>query len=148
MDPPFSNSYLINTLGAASQSMPIVTAYDTLGQEGLSHSLTQTGAKAIFLDPHLLPNLIKPLEKATEVKYVIYNTEAPVSQDNIDKLKRAHDRVRIISFDELVELGKQTPVDPVPPNREDLMGIMYTSGSTGTPKGVILKHKNVVAGGT
>lgn len=143
----FSAKWLAMAHGAGSQSMTIVTAYDTLGQDGLTHSLVQTHAKAIFLDPHLLPQLMNPLEKATEVQYVIYNTEAPVKQEHIDKLKEKHERLTIISFDDLLKLGIEKKHDPVPPTPEDLMGIMYTSGSTGPPKGVPLLHKAVVAAG-
>lgn len=130
---------------AVSQSMPIVTAYDTLGEEGLKHSLVATKAKAIFLDPHLLPTLIKPLKEATEIKFVIWNSQNDVKQENIDLLKKAHDHLTILSFEELRKLGEENPVDPVPPSPEDLCCIMYTSGSTGAPKGVPLKHKAVVA---
>lgn len=140
-----SAKWLAMAHGAGSQSMTIVTAYDTLGQEGLTHSLVQTHAKAVFLDPHLLPQLMNPLEKATDVHYVIYNTEASVKQEHIDKLKEKHERMTIISFDDLVKLGQEKKHDPVPPSPEDLMGIMYTSGSTGPPKGVPLLHKAVVA---
>lgn len=140
-----SAHWLATGHGAASQSMPIVTAYDTLGEEGLKHSLVQTKAKAIFLDPHLLPTLINPLKEATEIKYVIWNSQNEVNQDNIDKLKKAHERLTILSFEELRKLGEDNPVAPVPPSPEDLCCIMYTSGSTGPPKGVPLKHKAVVA---
>ena len=133
--------------GAASQSMAIVTAYDTLGEEGLRHSMVATKAKAIFLDPHLLPTLGNVLKDATEIRHVIYNTQNQVKQDHIDKLKSAFPHVNILSVEELRKLGEENPVDPVPPAPEDLCCIMYTSGSTGTPKGVPLKHKHVVASG-
>lgn len=142
-----SANWLAISHGCASQSMPIVTAYDTLGQSGLTHSLVQTEAKAIFLDPHLLTQLITPLKEAIEVRAIIYNTESPVKQEDIDKLKSAHERLRIISIDDLVKLGEENPIDPNPAGPEDLCGIMYTSGSTGTPKGVPLLHKNVIAAG-
>lgn len=125
--------------------MPIVTAYDTLGEEGLRHSLVATKAKAIYLDPHLLPTLIKPLEEATDIKYVIWNSQNEVKQENIDKLKKAHDRLTILSIEELRKLGEENPVEPVAPKPEDLCCIMYTSGSTGAPKGVPIKHKAVIA---
>jgi len=139
-----SAHWLATAHGAVSQSMPIVTAYDTLGEEGLKHSLVATKAKAIFLDPHLLPTLINPLKEAKEIKYVIWNSQNDVKQDNIDTLKKAHDHLTIMSFEELRMLGEKNPVDPVPPTAEDLCCIMYTSGSTGPPKGVPLKHKAVV----
>ncbi len=46
-----SANWLAMSHGAAAQSMPIVTAYDTLGEEGLRHSMVATRAKCIFLDP-------------------------------------------------------------------------------------------------
>ena len=128
-----------------SQSIPIATAYDSLGEDGLSHSLVQTGSRAIFCDAHLLPKLIKPLPKAKDIAHVIYNTDEEVKQENLNKLRSAHDHLTILSFDELRELGEQNPVDPVPPQPEDLCCIMYTSGTTGPPKGVPLKHKSVIA---
>lgn len=131
--------------GAVSQSIPIATAYDTLGEEGVKHSLIQTGAKAIYCDPQLLPTLINPLKEAKEVKHVIYNSEGEFKQENIDKLKAAVDYLTVLSFDELHQLGKDNPIEPTPPGPEDLCCIMYTSGTTGPPKGVPIKHKAVLA---
>jgi long-chain acyl-CoA synthetase len=48
--------------------MPIITAYDTLGEEGLTHSLQETNAVAIFLDGHLIKSIVKPLSKTKDVK--------------------------------------------------------------------------------
>ena len=125
--------------------MPIVTAYDTLGEEGLTHSLYQTHANAIFLDPSLLPKIIKPLKRATDVQFVIYESEAEVKPEHIDQLKESHPHLTVLSFNELREMGEENPIDPTPPQPEDLCCVMYTSGSTGAPKGVMLKHRNVVA---
>jgi long-chain acyl-CoA synthetase len=91
--------------------------------------------------------LINPLKEAKEIRYVIWNSDNQAKPENIEKLKKAHDRLTILSIEELRQMGKANPVDPVPPKPEDLCCIMYTSGSTGTPKGVPLKHSNVVAAG-
>ena len=128
-----------------SQSMPIVTAYDTLGEEAVAHSMVQTRAKALYTEPHLLKTLINPFKTVQDVKYVIYNTEGEVKDEDIKALTDAHAHVSVMSFEELRKLGEDNPVDTVPPKPEDLCCIMYTSGSTGTPKGVLLKHSNVVA---
>ena len=131
---------------AASQSMSIVTAYATLGEEGLIHSLKETEAKAIFVDPQLISSLLVPLNRAASVRFVIYHGEP--KKEHVAKLKSMHSHLEIISYDTLTELGKANPVPPVPPKPSDIACIMYTSGSTGPPKGVLLTHRNVIAAGT
>lgn len=142
-----SQHWLAMSHGAASQSMPVVTAYDTLGEEGLKYSMVATSAKAIFLDPHLLPTLGNVLQEAKDIRYVIWNNQHQIQQTHLEQLKSAHPEIQVMSFEELRKLGEENMVDPVPPATEDLCCIMYTSGSTGTPKGVPLKHKAVVAAG-
>jgi long-chain acyl-CoA synthetase len=144
---PFMNIWrnLLILIAAVTQSMPIVTSYATLGEEGFTTSLTQTGAKAIFIDPDLLSKLTNPLKTAPDIKFIIYNDQHPISQSSIDNLKSSYPYLTILSLTELQTLGEANPVDPVPPHPEDLCCIMYTSGTTGSPKGVPLKHRNVIA---
>ena len=129
-----------------SQSMAIVTAYDTLGEEGLRHSLVSTKTKAIFLEPHLMKMLAKTLKDADSIKYVIYNDAShKPKEEDVEELKKFE--VEVLSYEELRRMGSFNPVDPTPPTPDDLCCIMYTSGSTGLPKGVPLKHRHVVAAG-
>lgn len=140
-----SPKWLAMSHGACSQSMPMVTAYDTLGEEGLKHSMQQTNAKAIFLDGTLLKKLIKPLKDLPDVKHVIYNKEAAeFDEGDVKKLKDAHPNITLVEFDDFVKTGADKPVEPVPPSADELCCIMYTSGSTGAPKGVMIKHSNVI----
>ncbi|KAF2705175.1 long-chain-fatty-acid-CoA ligase 1 [Pleomassaria siparia CBS 279.74] len=133
--------------GALSQSMTIVTAYDTLGEEGLSHSLKQTNAKVIFVDPALLPRVTKAINQAKDVQAIIYNEDATpsIDQKHVTALKETHPNVSLYSFSEFLATASGE-IDPVPPVADDLACIMYTSGSTAAPKGVLLKHRTVVAG--
>lgn len=129
--------------------MAVVTAYDTLGEEGLRVSLVSTKAKAIYLEPHLLHTFIKTLSAVKSIEYIILNTnnDDEIRAEDLEILKASHDHITVLKFEDLRRLGEENPVDPVPPTREDLACIMYTSGSGGPPKGVPLKHKAVVAAG-
>ena len=42
--------------------------------------------------------------------------------------------VRVLSWDEMLALGRGAPAEAIPPKPEDLCTIMYTSGTTGNPK--------------
>lgn len=138
-----SERWLASAHGAASQSMPIVTAYDTLGEAAIRHALLATKPKLVYLEPHLIPTLTNTLDDA-DVRVVVYNDEHDVSQDHLDELRAAHEHLEVLSFSALVELGSENLVAPVPPKADDLCCIMYTSGTTGNPKGVLLTHKNIV----
>lgn len=125
--------------------MTIVTAYDTLGEEGLKHSIVQTGSTAIFLDPSLLKSLIGILRSVPSIKHIIYNTDTEIDQQLLDQLHSEFIHINVQSIEDLRKQGEENPVDPVPPKPEDLCCIMYTSGTTGPPKGVPLTHANVIA---
>ncbi|QSS48670.1 acyl-CoA synthetase [Histoplasma capsulatum var. duboisii H88] len=140
-----SDRWLAVAHGAISQSMPIVTSYDTLGEEGLRHSAVEAGSKALFTDPQLLGSVAKLLADAKCIRVVIYNKTCLLQEEALSSLKSVHPTVTVISFEELRKLGEDHPVEPVPPDAEDMGMIMYTSGATGPPKGVSLKHKHVVA---
>lgn len=133
--------------GVVSQSMSVVTSYETLGEEGLKYSLVATRSKAIFVDSPLLVSLEKPLKEAADIQFVIYNCTRDLDVEKLNELKNTYPGITFLDYEELKRLGEDNPAEPVTPEAEDLCCIMYTSGSTGAPKGVPLKHKNLVAAG-
>ncbi|CDU25260.1 related to long-chain-fatty-acid-CoA ligase [Sporisorium scitamineum] len=127
------------------QNIPFCTAYETLGEEGLQHSLNEPEVVGVFTNAELLPTLANVIGNTETVKYVIYD-----GKPDEKHLSRVRDAVsarqgKVITLDELLQEGKANPAEGNLPTRDDVACIMYTSGSTAAPKGVILTHGNLVA---
>ncbi|KAF9904998.1 long-chain fatty acid-CoA ligase [Lobosporangium transversale] len=138
-----SANWLLLAHGAFTQSITIVTAYDTLGEDGLLHSMNEAEITVAYTNADLLNTIKNVAGKCPTLKKIVYDGDAKAS--DVIALKEAHPHLELITLEELKQLGVDNPVEPTPPAAKDYCCIMYTSGSTGNPKGVLLTHGNLVA---
>ncbi|MBM0741616.1 AMP-binding protein [Phormidium sp. CLA17] len=62
-----------------------------------------------------------------------------------DETPDEDERLKVLNFHQLLELGIGQTLQPVPAQRDDLATLMYTSGTSGKPKGVMLSHGNLLS---
>ncbi|KAI7853605.1 hypothetical protein BDC45DRAFT_550136 [Circinella umbellata] len=139
-----SVEWMLMAHGAFSQSISIVTAYDTLGPEGLLHSINETGSTVCFINGDQLTTLEKIIDHCPTITRIIYR-DVEVNTESIERLRKNPQIHHVIPFEEVRIIGQANPVEPVKPSSQDICCIMYTSGTTGNPKGVVLTHGNIVA---
>jgi long-chain acyl-CoA synthetase len=126
--------------------MSVITAYDSLGSSGLEHSLVQTQAEVMYIDPYLLKTAAEPLKKSKVHTLIVNEASIFGGSELLEEFKTSHPKIKVISFEDLCKAGQSEMVNPVYPEPDDLYCVMYTSGSGGVPKGVRIAHRNLIAG--
>ncbi|KAH9985899.1 long-chain-fatty-acid-CoA-ligase [Russula vinacea] len=141
-----SLSWQYLSYGCASISTIVATAYDTLGESGLQHSLSEPECVGIFTNAELLPVVTKVIAAVPSLRVVIYDGQPQGSV--LSEITSSREGLTVHSLDALRELGRGLPLGSTEsrvPSSDDVACIMYTSGTSAQPKGVVIKHSNLIA---
>lgn len=127
----------------------VVTAYTTLDDEAILHSIQQTEVRILVVSQKFAKRIPNIIESAPLVETVIILDEPlPGCLDEISALKSLLGTTnvkQIISYEAILARGDgaEESISSVP-TANDIAVLMYTSGSTGKAKGVMLSHSNIV----
>lgn len=135
--------------GAMSQSMVVGTCYATLGEDAVISAVNEMEATALLVNWKKAESFYKRAKEMPSLATIIASTNELGENGTVwkpDDGEKSDNKVRVVSYDEIIETGKKSDKDVTPPKPEDVAVIMYTSGSTGKPKGVVMKHSHLVAG--
>uniref|UniRef100_A0A383V8E2 AMP-dependent synthetase/ligase domain-containing protein n=1 Tax=Tetradesmus obliquus TaxID=3088 RepID=A0A383V8E2_TETOB len=134
--------WMVSMQGCNRTSLQCVPLYDTLGDKAIEYVLGHSEAKFVVAAGAKLAGLAKSLKGVKgQLLGVAYWGEAPQEAQNAITAAG----VKLLSWQQLLQLGADNPRDEVPPSAQDLCTIMYTSGTTGNPKGVMHSHGGVMS---
>lgn len=122
----------------------VVTAYESLDQNGLLASVVETEASYVFADSNTYSKLVKFCGSGLNIKGIILSSQEDKEKISLQD-KKFMDSYKITTLDELVAIGEENPVPPASAGLDDTCCVMYTSGTGGGSKGVELTHGNLLS---
>jgi len=140
---PNSPRWVLVDLAMQTTGVISVPIYTTIDREQATHIINNSGARALIVGSRNTSDTARDIAKYTpDVSTVIHLGMFP---------EDTHDRRRQVSWDELLDLGRETritggeTVERMRISPDDPATLIYTSGTTGMPKGVMISHKNILA---
>lgn len=139
---PNCTEWVLSDLGCQMFSMISVPLYDTHGSEECLYIINHAELSTIVCKGDQVPMLLEHAHSCKGLKNMVKMGSQVTEEENTTAKGLG---IRLISFEDLEDLGKKSFSERKPAKPEDVFTICYTSGTTGTPKGAIMTHQNIVA---
>lgn len=147
--------YPVALFGSLMAGLVVVNVNPLYQNRELEHQLNDSGAKAIVV----LANIGKTLEEVvaeTAVEHIIVTELADLhpmmkrlainlGAKYIKKMVPTLNFEHSVSFNTVLQLGRQGEFKPTGLGAKDLAVLQYTGGTTGVAKGAMLSHRNLLA---
>ncbi|MBN8559433.1 MAG: AMP-binding protein [Leptolyngbya sp. UWPOB_LEPTO1] len=100
----------------------------------LRYILEHSGSVGVVLQDAELLKKLRGILSEVPLQFVILLSDEAVASETY----------KVMTFSEVLELGRSHSLQPVQQDRSTLATLMYTSGTSGMPKGVMLSHGNLI----
>lgn len=100
----------------------------------LRYILEHSGSVGVVLQDADLLKKLRGILSEVPLQFVILLSDEAVTSETY----------KVLTFSEVLELGRSHSLQPVQQDRSTLATLMYTSGTSGMPKGVMLSHGNLI----
>ncbi|XP_074578147.1 long chain acyl-CoA synthetase 1-like [Curcuma longa] len=114
-----------------------VPLYETLGEGAVEYIVEHAEVVAAFVQETKINQILSKCTSTKHLKVIVSFGSRTMEQN----AAATNIGMKLYSWDEILEMGKENTSDPLPPKPLDICTIMYTSGTSGDPKGVVLTHE-------
>lgn len=104
-------------------------------REELLYILKDSDSVALVVEDQKTLKKLLPEIQDLPIQFIVLLSEENVTEQTSTKT---------LTFQQLLKLGSESPLQPTHLTEKDLATLIYTSGTTGQPKGVMLSHGNLL----